>query len=166
MKKLTALLLALILTLSLSAALATEAQYANTKEMLKILDDSEVAYTIVGIDEDGDECVQVNNKDENGLTYAIICYFSEDNNTVILRIYNILTYDPADAAGVFEAVNTLNSQYKFVSWYADTEDNTITLRMDLIVREGASAGQIAVEGLIRMVQILQGGYATIQPFAR
>ena len=122
MKKLTALLLALILGLALAApALDIEAQYDNTKVFTTMLDEMEVPYTITGIDDDKDEGVKI--QDYNDLiSYTIFCFFSEDNETVSFRIWNFAEYDILNRAQALEAVNNLNTKYKFATWYADESE--------------------------------------------
>ena len=165
MKKLTALLLALILGLALAApALAIEAQYDNTKVFTTMLDDMNVPYTITGIDDDKDEGVKI--QDYNDLiSYTIFCFFSEDNETVSFRIWNFAEYDILNRAQALEAVNNLNARYKFASWYADESDNSFNLRMDVIVRKDAEVREITLEALLRLINILKDGYPMIEPLA-
>ena len=165
MKKWTALLLTLILSVSLcAAALADEPQYANTKAFLDSLDEVGLQYTLVGMLGE-DETVRIGNK-AGDINYDFVLFFSEDNETVYIRVWDLITFDPDNLNDVLRAVNNLNNAYSFTAWYVNEDENSINVRYDAIVREGASVPEIVLEALIRMNNIIEEGCETLTAYAK
>ncbi len=159
MKKLLAVLLSAILCLTAVSAWAAE--YANTTDFCHMLDDYGIQYTLSGVDSDGDELVLIDNSDSNGHEYTINVYFTEDNELIFMRVYYFISYDVTDYTAVALACNELNYNYKYVKIYADQSDNTVTADLDLIVRKGQSIGDIAMDGLSYLAQILEKSYQVL-----
>ena len=164
MKRLMAVLL--IAAFCLGATSAWAAEYANTTDLCHTLDDLGIKYTLSGVDSDGDELVLIDNTDGNGHTYTINVYFTRDNNLVFMRVYYFITYDASDYASVAMACNELNYGYKYVKFYADKSDNTVTADVDMVVRKGQSIGDIVTDGLSFLAQILEKAYPILQQFER
>ncbi len=167
MKKFAALLLALVLGLSLSAsALAADAQYANTKAFLELMDTYEITYTVEGIDDStGDETVRLGNQGEE-ITYTFTIFFDEDNQEVSIRVWNILVYDREKLDRLLSAINELNAAYLYACWYADSSDDTVNIKMDMVVRENADVAEITLEALLHLADIIDAGYPSIKEFAK
>lgn len=163
MKKILAmLLLAALLLTSAMPALAVSAEYASTRAFLKVLDEADIIYTLVGVDDDGDELVRVANKDSNDYSYTINLYFDKDEMRCALRVWNVIEFKSSDTTNVLRACNELNARFKYLRFYVDTSDNTVTAAMDLIFRDGA--GEVTLEGLVRTAQILVDGRPTLLPY--
>ena len=165
MKKWIAFLSALILSFSLSAfALADEPQYTNTRAVAAYLDSVDISYTFAGKVE-GDETIYIGNT-TGEINYDFALYFTEDNETVYIRVWNLITFDPARLDEVLRTVNQVNSQWSFTAWYVYEEDSTIVVRLDLIVREGDSVQDIVMEGLTRMHHIIKSGCEVLASYAK
>lgn len=167
MKKWTALVLALALaTLCCTAALATEAQYKNTKAFLKLLDDKGVIYTVTGVNESsGYEQVTVKNKGQD-FSYTINYFFHSDDSEVGIRVWDIINYSSSDEAALLREANTLNRKYKHVRWVVDDTNNTISATMDVLTRNNADTADILWEYTIKLVNLLDTGYPVFQPYAK
>ena len=166
-RTLAALILTLTLLMSLSVpAFGVNAQYPTTREFLAALDERGLKYTWVGVDSDGDEKVTVEFSGENKDSISVNIFFGEDYDVVNMRIWNLIDFNAADYVQVLEACNELHENYKFVTFYVDKTDWSVTAKLDLPIREGESCGAICIDGLRYLVNITDTGYDTLKAFAK
>ena len=168
MKKFLAILLSVLLLLSTcSAALAENPAptFNSTKTVLALLDAKGINYTLYGLDEDGDELVIVPNTDDVGIKYDLYCFFDQNEENCFIYVWNLMTYDDADFLPVLMACNQLNEDYRYVTFTADTSDNTVTVTIDLIFRDN-DVDQIFWEGVLHVVNIIHSAYPTLAPYAK
>lgn len=166
-KTLLSLALALLLLLSLGApAFAISAQYPTTQAFMDALNKRDVKYTYVGVDSDGDEKITVEFVGEYKDSIYVNLFFGEDYDVVNMRIWNLIDFDEADYEKVLDACNELHSSYKFVTFYVDKIDWSVTARVDMPIRECDECGEICVDGLSYLVQIADSGYDTLKAFEK
>lgn len=162
MKKFLAVLLASLLIAGLCMpAHAVTAQYKSTQAFADILDSLEITYSLSGPDSDGDELISIENEFDNGYECTFHVYFNSHEENCYIRVWNIISYDDADFSKVLRACNTLNNQYKYVRFYADESDNTVTASLDLIFRDN-DVDQIVLEALLTAVSILEDAYPALE----
>jgi len=163
MKKFLMLLLCLSLTILPCTAFASSAQYSSTRSFIQILEDKGIVYDYRGVNDDGYERVSVDNDGED-FSYTLEYFFDDGLENASIRVWYILTYDQSDFRSLVEVCNELNASYKYVTFYCDTSDNTITASMDLIFR-AYDVGEIVFEATLRMANILDEGYPLLAPYA-
>lgn len=159
MKKLLSLILVCVLLLGLCpAALATEAQYASTKSFLTLMDALSIKYMVGGMDSSNNELVVISNSDsELNFEYTVAFFFDSDEAHCSIRVWEIISFADVDFAKVLRTVNSLNTKFKYVKFYVDEDDNTVTASMDLIYT-AETAGQVVMEGMLRAMSILEDSY--------
>lgn len=159
MKKLiAALLLAVMLASMFAPAMAEGPGYATTKSFIETLDQNELGYTFTGKSvSTGEEHIAMENEDEN-FAYTFHVYFNEDEDRATVFIWNIITFGDENFGNVLRAVNNLNYSYKYVRFYVDESDNTVTCAMNIILQDQDDAGDIVLEGLLRIASILKVAY--------
>lgn len=158
MKKFISAVLVIMLLASLSVpAYAASAKYSNTKDFIAMLDENDFTYTLNGIDEDNDEWIVVDIEDE-GYEFEINCYFDEEEDVISFRLWYLMEFKDKDYFDVLKAVNELNGAYKFVTFVLDESDNTVTAKMDAVVREGCEIGEIGFDCLYYLVMISEIAY--------
>lgn len=164
MKKLiAALLLAVMCTGLFIPALAEMPAYDATKSFIAVLDEENLVYTFKGKSENGDEHILLENENEN-FAYEINVFFDEDNDCASVYVWYIIEFADADYADILYAVNELNYSYKYVRFYVDESDNTVTCAMNIILQDTGDAGDIVLEGLLRMASILKVAYPALKPY--
>ena len=130
-------------------------QYANTKAFISFLEELDIdGWEFVGVDGDGDEYIQFEDYAGDEYEYVVNMYFAEDNEQIGFYIWYVIEYEEEDFADVLYACNSLNYDYKFLTFYADETDNTVTASMNLIVRENDDVAEIAIEALLHIENIL------------
>ena len=159
-KMIAALLLAVMCASLIVPGLAEGASFETTKSFIAMLEQEKLAYEFVGLDKSGEEHVFMENEDEN-FAYEINIYFNEDNDLASVYVWNIIHFEDADFVNVLRAVNELNYSYKYVRFYIDDSDNTVTCVMNLILHDNEAAGDIVLEGLMRVASILKVAYPTL-----
>ena len=168
MKRIISLLIVLALLLpaaTMAGADYTTAQYSSTRQFLKMMDDYDIKYTWVGIDNDGDEHITINNNNDVAGKITIHLYFDENEENCYLRVWNLIDYYSSDAAKVYQAVNSINHSYKYAKFYADDSDNSVTAEMDLIYREN-DVGEICTEALLHITAIIDEAWPTLSAYRK
>ena len=161
MKKLIAALLTALMLVSLLVPALGEAEkgpmFTVTRNFTDLLDKENLSYTYTGTVSNGDEHVYLENEDEN-FAYTFNVYFHPDNDRAAVYVWYIIEFEDADFANVLRTVNKLNYSYKYTRFYVDESDNTVTCAMTIILHDDNDAGDIVLEGLLRMASILKEAY--------
>ena len=162
MKKALAFLLVSLLVVGLCMpTYAVTAQYKSTQAFIEKLDEVGLKYSLSSPDEDGDELVKINNKDDNGFEYTIRLYFDENEENCFIRVWNIIHYSDFYFSKVLRVCNSLNYKYRYLRFYADESDNTVTASIDLIFRDN-DVGEIAMEAVVTTASILEKAYPSLE----
>ena len=131
-------------------------EYASTREFLYQLEQEDIIYDYGGIDTSNGNKEKVSISFEcGGHDIDIRFWFPESNDDVSIRVWDVISYRSAVESSVIRACNELNNTYRFVTFEADSNDCTVTLSMDLIVRPEADIGDITLEALVRVYSILK-----------
>lgn len=137
-------------------------EYASTREFLYQLEQEDIIYDYGGIDTYNGNKEKVSISFEcGGHDIDIRFWFPESNDDVSIRVWDVISYRSAEESSVIRACNELNNTYRFVTFEADSNDCTVTLSMDLIVRPEADIGDITLEALVRVYSILKEAYSTL-----
>ena len=94
---------------------------------------------------------------ENIQNARVIMNFDEDGRYVSLRSYNLCKFEDSKKAAMYKVCSELNASYKWVKFYVDEDDNTITCQDDAIIQLD-SAGPECFELLLRMFKIMDDCY--------
>ena len=160
-----AVLVTLLLTFSLAFAVPNNVTYQNTRRFLETMDDNEIKYSYMGIDDTNDEEVKTEFSYSGG-SLSVRIWFTEDNELCSIRIWNLIDINPAYLDSAYRICNDLNSKYKYTTFYVDTSDNSITVSLDVILRNTASSGEIAYEGLMHILSIADQAYEDLKPLEK
>lgn len=166
MKRIAKSMLALVLVAILlcAPALAASATYANARDFVRELDANGLTdYTLMGIDSDGDDGVMLDYSGDYW-DYSIRYYFREDEDLVLIRIWNLMEFDDSEVDAAKLATNEANYQYKVARFYVDESDNTLTCSYDLITREGASVGECLLDATSYLVSIIDDAHTYFAAF--
>ena len=166
MKKMmrTVLALALAAILLCASALAETATYANAQDFVRELEANGLTdYTIMGIDSDGDDGVMLDYSGDYW-DYSIRYYFKEDEDMVLIRIWNLMEFDDSEMSAAKNAANDANYDYKIARFYVDDTDNTLTCSYDLITREGASVGECLLDATGYLINIIDAAHTHFAAF--
>lgn len=169
MKKWTALTIALLLMTALcTCAFAEESattHYDSTLAFMKQMDTEGIMYTVLGMTEDGYDQVRVNYSGENTELISINCFFTPDNVTGSLCVWNVITYDPTQLGDVMAVCNEFNDGYKYVRYSCDTTDNSVTAQLDTVFLP-ENAGPVCTTLVSLMVASVDEAYTRFAPFAK
>ena len=137
-------------------------EYASTREFLYQLEQEDIIYDYGGIDTNNGNKEKVSISFEcGGHDIDIRFWFPESNDDVSIRVWDVISYRSAEESSVIRACNELNNTYRFVTFEADSNDYTVTLSMDLIIRPEADIGDITMEAMVRVYSILKEAYSTL-----
>lgn len=161
MKRIIAAILVMTLMLPIAAMAATPS-YSSTQDFLDLLDKNKIKYTYKGLDKDNDDHLTIT-YDGDSYSLTLHWYFTEDNQHVSIRGWDLISFKKSDFADVVKTVNDLNSSYKYVTFEVDTSDNTVTVSYDFITPAGGDA-DVCAEVLVRMVMIVDDAFPSLAPY--
>ena len=164
MKKILAILLLMAMLLSVCLPALAETEFATTRAFLSMLDEADLPYTNLGVDDDGDEHIMIRNPDSD-LPYTVHYFFEADQEHTSVFAWNLITFDPADKLMVMLACNSLNYRYNYTCFYVDETDNTVTCAMNLIYRDD-NVGLVNIEALAYLMSIIEEALPTLQGYDR
>ena len=162
-KAIARLLIAAILIVICLPVQAEAAQFRSTQALLAALNEAEIAYTIGGLDDDGDERVRIPYRDANNFEYTIHLFFDDNEENCYLRVWNIINYAEVDFSKILRVCNSLNNKYNYVCFNADETDNTVTATMDTIYRDN-DVGEIVLEAVQHMMSIIEKSYPSLEVY--
>lgn len=128
-----------------------------TQQFINVLEEKELKYTYQDTTESGKDRLLVNFKGDNLESISINFFFSDDNEDVGLRIFNIAKIPAGKTDKILHQLNALNNKYRFAKFCLDTNDNTVQLEMDTPFR-GYEIGEVCYEILLRALQICDDSY--------
>jgi uncharacterized membrane protein YciS (DUF1049 family) len=165
MKKLIALFFVLVFSFciaTVSLAASEKGVYNSTKQFIATLDEHDFNYSYLGVNSKDFDVVTVTLTGEN--TSVLVRFFFNDNEEdCAIRVWYIIEYDEALEIAVCQAVNTLNQQYRFTCFYADT-DYTVSASMDLIFHDGDDIGWICYTAMHKVANVCDTVYPVLLPF--
>lgn len=129
----------------------------STREFIRKLEEVELKYTVGEPTESGKDNVIIPFGGDNMATIRCALFFDTDNESVALRVHNIVKIPSEKIAKMFITVNSLNSKYRFSKFCIDTNDNTVHMEMDVPFRAG-SVGPVCLEMLTYSVSICDKAY--------
>jgi len=161
MKRVISLVLTLVMLLGLCsvASAAPSTQYSSTRLFLQKLDEMQIKYSYVGIDNNGYEKITVKNTDSDaGVSYTMTYFFDENDENASIRVWDLVTFgtDSMSALNALYACNNCHLDWKYVTFVVEG-DNTITAKMDLIYR-GESVSEVMWEATLHMVNVISDAY--------
>lgn len=159
MRKRITILVALMLLISVfpASVKAGAAQYGITQSFLDYLDENGISYVYGGINDDGLEAVDILYKTSNYDPIETNWQFDDEFDRVAVRVYYIIHYQPENLLYVLDAVNKLNSSYRYFRFFTDETDNTVTMAYDMPLDEAAS-GELCADILARVVDVVDEAY--------
>ena len=97
---------------------------------------------------------------KNAGQMEVIVVFDDNDRTVSLRSFNLCQVPEEKKAAMYAACNAVNRQYRWVKFYIDEKDSTVTAQDDAVL-QADSAGQEIFELIIRMSNIVDEAYPTL-----
>ena len=165
MKKRICLLLALVMAFcltSVSLASSTKGFYDSTKQFITTLDENEMSYTYLGVDNNDYDIVNVSFTGDN-TDIDIRFFFSNNGEDCAIVVWYLIEYDEAFDIAVYQAVNELNRDYRFLRFFADT-DYSVTAQIDVIFHAGDDIGAICFDAMWYVVDICDTVYLDLAVF--
>lgn len=113
----------------------------------------------VKLDQFGDdmEVVKVRYSADNVDCVEVKLFFDDDNRSVAVRSFNICKVPENKKPAIYEACSKLNDKFRWIKFYIDEDDNTVTGAMDAIIQLD-SCGEECKEIIHRTVGIVDDAY--------
>ncbi len=162
--------LTFLMILSLGVPAFADAKYESTADFLEEMTNySDVECSVVGIEGDNAgnqiEIVQIQYDGELVREpLEIYACFTEDNESILLRIYDLITVPEEKLADAVIGTNALNAAFSWVKFYVEPEDRTVTAETDVIVRP-ESAAELGGEGMIHLITVTEMAMDLLNQYA-
>ena len=111
-----------------------------------------------GVDEERN-ILQVKFGGDNTNITILLC-FTADGGYVTFKSFNLCKFSPDKLPQMYKACSELNRDYKWVKFYVDESDNTVTAQDDAIIQLD-SCGEECYELVGRMVTIVDEAYPVL-----
>ncbi len=113
-------------------------------------DSQNLKYKITGEREDAIETGfgGLDNKGDIRMTI----FFDEDNSSCAIRVFNFVNFSEEHKPKMYEVSSKMNEQYRWVKFYVDEKDNTITAATDAVIQLD-SCGEEVTELILRIANI-------------
>ena len=165
MKKIVAFSTAIILALMIipTKSYAVTCQYQTTQAFVDSLDEEEIRYSWLGVDNDGDEHIRITYKGDNMPSIQTEWYFEKDPQRVSFYIWDIIFFENEDYYDVLDTVNKINKDYRYLCLFIDSRDNSVNASycMPLVVNSTAA---LCSDVLHRFINILDDVYLDLQKY--
>ena len=104
-----------------------------------------------------DSVLRVGFNADNKDQIEVIVIFDENDRTVALRSFHYVKYPDAKLDAMYRVCSQLNNSFRWVKFYVNEEDNSITMADDAVVQI-ESCGEEISELVLRMVSIGDDAY--------
>ena len=167
MKKVCLALCLCALLLLSASAMAVTAQYRSTQNYMDYLDSQGIKYSYMGVQSStNDERVRVSYSGDYMDSIVINCFFDEDGDDCTMVFWNMIDYNAADESAVRAVCDALNKKWRFVRFFTDDSDNSVTVQMDVIFGSVSDAGPIGRIALRKIVNISDEAYPDLKAYAK
>lgn len=130
----------------------------SVSQFVNYLDHKGLKYNNRGpFGDEGREVVDVSFRGENMDTIQTRFFFDPDNESVAIRVFDIVKVPAEKVDAMYSAINKVNKRFRFAKFVLDTNDNTIQAEMDGVFRAN-DVGEICHELLVRMIDICDKAY--------
>lgn len=162
MKRLVSVLLCLSLMLiGTPCASALKYNYSTTEKFTDFLEEKETPYKTHEVGKEYD-AIELNYWLKGDVGYVRVFVFFEDN-VVSFLADELFAYDEELQEEMPEMMNALNIEFAYLKWLA--KDGIINARMDLLVQDDESTGEILYEALDLMLEIIDSAYTEyLEPY--
>ncbi len=132
--------------------------HKSTQDFIRKLNEKNVHYKEAGTAKNGDDLLTVSFSCDNiSSGVKVTFFFSDDNEDVALRCFDLVKVPDDKVAACFIAVNQQNKKFRFGKFVLDTGDNTIQMEMDAVFRDH-DVGEICYELMMRAVNLCDDAY--------
>ena len=126
--------------------------YSVVEKVKETLDGYGIRYTV----DDDDNEINVSYSLKNGSDVTFHLFFKNDDSGFELRCFNIVVlHDKSNREALYEAVNALNSEYRYIKFVIDEKDR-VDAEFDMSdMADIGCTGEVVCEMLFRTCNILE-----------
>jgi len=96
-------------------------------------------------------------KAENKQGIELLLIFDDNNESMAIRSFDYVSFPANKIDTMYKVCSQMNKQFRWVKFYVDENDNTVTLSEDAVIQLD-TAGAEAWELIVRMVSIGDDAY--------
>ena len=166
MKKRVLYLFAMMMAVLFFAApaLAENVNHETTALFIEHLDEEGYHYTYQGSDDNDYDRMQMSFEGDN-CAPLVNLFFDASEERCSLRVWDVIEYEEVMEPVILGIVNDLNEQYMYAKWTAD-DDFTVTASMDVLLRPNEDTGEILLQAVRNLVNIVDACYPELAPYAK
>lgn len=162
-KQMLSLLCAFCLLTPCMTAFAEDAELISTQACLEWMREDNVECELLGMEGDG-EHVLVKVATADGYPMEISLCFLPDGRSCCLSTEGLIIYQQSQLLQVLKLCNDLNSEFRFVRFYA--EENTRMVKAALDVRFlGPEVGEAVGDAMQTLLEIVRVGLSELAPLS-
>ena len=149
----------------------SEGTFNTTKRFIAALKAHNIHYSTKNAEDESEAdrvYVTFTSNSDNGVTYkyTITAIFRSNNNEMEFKVWNLIDYNAADTNAVIKTCDEMNQKYKWVRFYTDPSDNSVTADLYLECADIDGIGNILFEGMADLTSVLDGAYDAFVPYKK
>jgi hypothetical protein len=117
------------------------------------LESKGLKYTVI----DEDSRLRISYRVENKGSIEVVVIFDENERAVALRSFDFCKVPDAKKSAIYEVCSKMNMEYRWIKFFLDERDNTVTLSDDAVIQL-ESCGEEILDLINRMVSIGDDAY--------
>lgn len=134
-------------------------KYAITNEFATELTSREQKFEVRFVENTKKEVLLISYRGDNIPVTDFQFFFEETGCNVALRVFDLVEKVPPEKfEAIRSAINASNTEYRFMCFYLDEEDNSISGKIDFILPENCSTKDVLSEYLHHAVSISDDCY--------
>lgn len=107
--------------------------------------------------DDNNVVLRVGFNGKNKPELEALLFINEEGHNVALRSFNYCSVPEEKKNAIYKVCSDMNHQFRWVKFYVDEKDNTVSVEDDAILAE-ENAGDECMELCIRMIKICDDAY--------
>ena len=156
-----------------AAALAgiTEARFSNAKRYILALQERDMYYSYLTDYSDEEEdwiSVPLNDESTGGISfdYDVYAIFTSDNSRGTLLVWNLIDFNPSYVDDVRTICDSLNYQYRWIRFYVDTYDYSVSADISCPLTDSADTGILMWDATLHLYNVISFAYDELAPYAK
>ena len=109
--------------------------------------------------DDGKSIVMCSVRGKNNAVYEVFFIFDQDDSSVCMQVFKLVTFPEDRTARIFDTLNELNRKYRWLKFYSDHDCNIHVQEDAALV--GEDGGKYCVRMLLRIMKIIDEAYPEI-----
>ena len=147
----------------------TEGEFLSTRRYIHQLKAHSINYTVYGPDADDEReevlsSLRCHSDEGEEFFYDLEVFFYPEDNEMGVRIWNLINFEAVNLNAVRRVCDAMNGSYKWVSFFTDSSDNSVTVSVDQRLLDAPGVGDLMWRTVSVTDSIIATAYDYLKPY--